>query len=82
MLRHLLVVLLVLGLAGAASAFTLTQSHDLSAAAVLDEAGTTNDITPSVITGGYRYDWGDVNGDLTRTDPVGTAGLDVSTFKL
>jgi len=85
----MMVLVAVLAMAGVASAFTISASQSLQENAappptgtVLDGDGAGNDITPSGGGGALTYDWGDVNGDGTRNDPVATAGLDVGSNKV
>jgi len=78
-----------LAMAGVASGFSISSYQSLQenatpppVATVLDGDGAGNDITPSGTSGSFVYDWGDVNGDGTRNDPVATAGLNVGSNKV
>jgi len=59
--------------------FSISSNQNLTGSTHLVGVGAGNDITPIAITGGNLYDWGNTNGDGTRTDPVVDPGLDLDT---
>ena len=83
MLKRTMVLAVVLGLVAGGStalAFSISSSQDLSAGGSIVCDGAGNTIVREGVS--LTWDWGDVNGDGTRTDPVATAGLDVQSYKV
>lgn len=63
--------------------FSLSVNQNLTgnpSSLVGDGAGNT--IANRPITGGNLYDWGDVNGDGVRDDPVASPGLDMGSYQI